>query len=71
MFWIVTLALGIATLVTALIAARYCYKSSVVPVQECEAPIASIDDAPAQHVLTTDVNLIGVRAALNESSRLN
>jgi hypothetical protein len=44
---------------------------TVVPVREFEDPIVSVDDAPAAHIYTADANLIGIRLALNESSRLN
>jgi hypothetical protein len=69
--YILTIALGVAALITSLIAAYYWHKSSIVPVQECESPASSVSDDPAGHILTTDVNLISIRLAWNESSRLN
>jgi hypothetical protein len=71
MLYILTIALGVAALITSLIAAYYWHKSSIVPVQECESPASSVCDDPAGHILTTDVNLISIRLAWNESSRLN
>lgn len=67
MLWIATVVLDVATFLTALIAAYYWYESSVVPVQEFEPPIASVSDNPAVHILNTDVNLYGIRSALNRS----
>jgi len=71
MLWNAILVLGIATLITALMASYYWYKSSIVPVNEVERPKASVDDSPAAHILTADFNLEAVRYVLRESSRLN
>jgi hypothetical protein len=44
--WSIFLILVVATLVAALIAARYCWRASLVAIDE---PAASIDDNPAAH----------------------
>ena len=54
-------ALAIMGLVAAIVAARYWWKASKVPISQ---PVASISDVPALHILGTQV-------AFNESSRLS
>lgn len=65
------IVLALLTLGTAVIAAMCWLKSAAVPPAETREPIASIDDAPAQHVLTAVANANNVRLAMDQSSRLN
>ena len=68
---IVTIAAGILTLITGLVAAGYWYKSSVVPVPEFNQDWASYDDGLSVHVIMTEMNIGGIRQAMIDSCKLN
>ena len=63
--------LSFATLVSAVTAAVYWFKSALVRSEEFEEPIASITDAPEQHIQATQFYASCIHQMLNESSRLN
>jgi hypothetical protein len=71
MLWIATIALGVATLITALIAAFYWYKSSVISAQEFDWPNPSYDEGLSLQVIIAELNIGGIRLAMSESCRLN
>lgn len=60
-----------ATAVCALIAAGYWYLSSRPAPTISEPSDASISDAPELHILSAQVDVCSVQAALAEVSRLN
>jgi len=59
------------TLVTAIVAAMYWFKSAAVPTPQCKEPVASISDAPEQHIESAVANGGISHRALAESARLN
>ncbi len=72
MFGLIVIPLGVGTLVTALIAAYYWYKSSVISAQEFAAPSEpSYDDDLSVQVILAEMNIGSIRLAMNESCRLN
>jgi hypothetical protein len=67
----VILILASATLVTAIVAAIYWFKSAGVPTPYFVEPIASLDDAPEQHIMSAEANTGGLHKAMSDSARLN
>jgi len=64
-------ALAVVTLGTATVAAVYWFKSAAVDMPQIAEPIASISDAPEQHVQISAINADNVRNALLVASELN
>jgi hypothetical protein len=68
---VVNIVLSVATLIAAILSAYYWFKSATVEPYTAEPPIASIGDAPGDHLLTTNVNVDGIHFAMTNSARLN
>ena len=56
---------------TALIAAYYWHKSSIVSAQAFGEPDASYDDGLSVQVIMAELNIGNIRLAMNEACRLN
>jgi len=67
----VIITLAVLTFATAIVAAVYWFKSAAVPMPQLEEPIASISDAPEQHIMTAGANSGILVRALTRSSGLN
>jgi hypothetical protein len=67
----VNIVLSVVTLIAAITSAVYWFKSAALEPYTAEPPIASIGDAPGDHLLTTNVNVDGIRYALTRSATLN
>jgi hypothetical protein len=65
------LALASITLATGIVSAVYWFKSAAIPTPQFEEPIASVSDAPEQHIINTAANAGILHVAMNESARLN
>lgn len=68
---LITFLLALATLVTAVIAAYYWFRSAIVPTAEMSEPVASVTDDPVQHLDVAIANANYIRRSLTESGRLN
>jgi hypothetical protein len=67
----VNIVLSGATLIAAILSAYYWFKSAALEPYTVESPIASIADAPGDHLLSTNVNVDGIHFAMTNSARLN
>jgi hypothetical protein len=65
------IGLALATLVTAVLAAIYWFRSAVLRSECYQEPVASISDAREQHIQASLVHLFSIQTRLNESARLN
>jgi hypothetical protein len=65
------LALAFTTLATGIVSAVYWFRSAAIPTPQFEEPIASVSDAPDQHIINAVANASTLHSAMNESARLN
>ena len=65
------MVLAVVTVITAVAAAVYWFKSAAVKVQTVDEPTASMTDAIEEHTLAAVVNMNFLREAMNKSARLN
>jgi hypothetical protein len=63
--------MAVFTLAAAIISAVYWFKSAAVPMPEFQEPVASITDAPEQHIIAVVSNTELLHGALLRSSDLN
>ncbi len=67
----ITIALATATLVTAIGAALYWFRSAMIETPAVEEPVASISDVPEAHIQTAVLNVNNLRIAMDKSASLN
>lgn len=65
------IGLALATLSTAVAAAVYWFRSAVLRSECYQEPVASISDAPEQHIQASLVHAFSLQTMLNESAKLN
>ena len=65
------ISVAIGALATGIVAATYWFRSAAVPLPQFDEPVASISDAPEQHIMNAVVNVGIIQGAMNESAKLN
>lgn len=68
---VIALLAGLGAAATGLYAARLWYRASLIQLPAFDPPLASIDDAPALHILSVYNQLNETTLVLEGSSRLN
>ena len=66
-----TLALASTTLTTAVVSAVYWFKSAAIRTPQFEEPIASVSDAPEQHIINAVANAGILLGVMNEAAKFN
>jgi hypothetical protein len=64
-------ALSVVTLVSAILAAVYWFRSALLRSEQLREPVASISDAQEEHIEATKLYILSICQMVNESSRLN
>ena len=68
--WLIAVV-GFMAAGSALYAAKVWHDASMLEMPEFDPPVASMDDNPSLHILTTQVQLNAAQNAISWSSRLN